>query len=94
VENEIDNHRITVAVSRKHKALVSNWTASVAAVLHIAVNFLMLLQNLPTRKFIANLQPRPKQKYKQGIETPKQNIHLIRACLKVAQAHARGAEND
>jgi len=34
------------------------------------------------------------KKSKQGIETPKQNIHLIRACLKVAQAHARGAEND
>jgi hypothetical protein len=54
----------------------------------------MLLQNLPTKKFIANLQPRPKQKSKQGIETPKQNIDLIRACLKVAQAHTKGAEND
>jgi hypothetical protein len=54
----------------------------------------MLLQNLPTKKFIANLQPRPNQKSKQGIETPKQNIDLIRACLKVAQAHTKGSEND
>jgi hypothetical protein len=31
---------------------------------------------------------------KQGIETPRQDIDLIRARLKVAQAHARVAEND
>jgi phage-related protein len=31
---------------------------------------------------------------KQGIETPKQDIDLIRARLKLAQAHAQGAKND
>ena len=34
------------------------------------------------------------KKSKQGIETPRQDIDLIRARLKVAQAHAKGAEND
>jgi hypothetical protein len=31
---------------------------------------------------------------KHEIETPRQDIDLIRARLKVAQAHAKGAEND
>lgn len=34
------------------------------------------------------------KKSKQGIATPLQDIDLIRARLKVAQAHAKGAEND
>lgn len=34
------------------------------------------------------------KKSKQGIETPKYEIDLIRERLKAAQAHAKGAEND
>lgn len=34
------------------------------------------------------------KKSKQGIETPKQDMDLIRERLKAAQAHAKGARND
>lgn len=34
------------------------------------------------------------KKSKQGIETPKQDMELIRERLKAAQVHAKGAQND